>query len=148
MSFEKSNVMREFGRIMAEQGLVKTANEMNDALKAVEPNPYAENIKDIVEKRLKQEKDMIEEAHPEPVYVAEALGDGGLVENQNEQHQKLIEMINKMPTGIIVHRYAAAIDSLIKMAAECDEVDEGGVSDILTEAATKLVGMLDQLPLT
>ena len=148
MSFEKSNVMREFGRIMAEQGLVKTANEMNDALKAVEPNPYAENIKDIVEKRLKQEKDMIEEAHPEPVYVAEALGDGGLVENQNEQHQKLVDMINKMPTGIIVHRYAAAIDSLVKMAAECDEVDEAEVSDILTATATQLVGMLDQLPLT
>lgn len=147
MSFEKSDVMKEFGRIMTEQGMVKTANEMNDAIKAVEPNPYPENVKDIKEKRFPHDKDMIEEAHPEPVYVAEALGDGGLVENQNEQHKKLIEMINEMPNGIIVHRYAITINSLVKMAAECDEVDEDQVSDVLTETATKLVAMIDALPL-
>ena len=143
MSWEKSEIMKEFGKIMVSQDIVKTAGEKPDA---VTKNPYAENVKDIKEKRIPHDKDIIEEAHPEAVYIADSKGDGGLVENQNEQHKKLMEIINKMPTGIIAHRYASTISSLIKMAEACDDIDEQATADILTEAAAQLVSMIDKLP--
>lgn len=151
MSMEKYEVMNEFFRIAQEQdllGIQKTA--------AAEKNPRQEDIKTIEEKRQKSpEKNIIEIAHPEPVYVAEARGDGGLVENQIEQQKKIIEMLNKMPTGSLVGRYAFTAFELIKMANECDEVGHGKTADLLTSAATKLydiVGALidnqgDDLPL-
>lgn len=147
MSLEKHEVMNEFLRIAEEQdllGLKKTA--------APEKNPHQEDLKTIEEKRLKSpEKSIIEEAHPESVYVAEARGDGGLVENQIEQQKKLIEMINKMPTGSLVGRYALVANELVKMADECDRIEEEEVADVLTDAATKLLELAENevpLPLT
>lgn len=72
-------------------------------------------------KQAKEPEDMIEKAHPKPVYVADAMGDGGLVENQNEQHAKIQQMINKMPTGNLVNNYAAVINELVKMANELQD---------------------------
>ena len=74
--------------------------------------------------------DMIEEAHPEPVYIADAMADGGLVENQNELHQKLIEMINKYPSGSIGHKYAALIEDLLIAA---DQLDASGNPEAANE---------------
>lgn len=126
--------MNEFFRIAEEQdmlGLKKTAMP--------EKNPHQEDLKTIEEKRLKSpEKSIIEEAHPEPVYVAEARGDGGLVENQIEQQKKLIEMLNKIPTGSLVGRYASTAIELVKMANACDDIGEENSADILTDVATQL----------
>ena len=139
MSWEKSETMCEFLRIAEKEGLLKTA--------APEKNPHQEDIKTIEEKRLKTpEKSIIEEAHPEPVYVAESRGDGALVENQIEQQQKLIEMINKMPTGSLVGRYAHAINELVKMADRLDEIGEMDISDMLFGRAVMLTDRLDNLP--
>lgn len=137
MSWEKSDTMKEFGKIMTDNGLLKVAESKN---------PHPEDAKTIKEKRVPSEKDIIEQAHPEAVYVAESKGDGALVENQNEQHKKLMEIINKMPTGMIVHRYANAINTLIKMAEACDEVEELDASDVLTNTASQLVALVDALP--
>jgi hypothetical protein len=131
MSLEKYEVMSEFFKLAEEQdllGLKKTA--------APEKNPHQEDLKTIEEKRLKSpEKSIIEEAHPEPAYVAEARGDGGLVENQLEQQKKLVEMLNKMPTGSLVGRYASAGLELIKIANICDELGNDNAADALTDAA-------------
>ncbi len=143
MSLEKYEVMNEFFRIAEEQdllGLKKTA--------ATEKNPYQEDLKTIEEKRLKSpEKSIIEIAHPEPVYVAEARGDGGLVENQIEQQKKLIEMLNKMQTGSLVGRYATVANELIKMANVCDDIGEEEAADLLTDTATKLLEFAEDEPL-
>lgn len=64
--------------------------------------------------------DMIEVAHPEPVYIADAMADGGLVENQNELHQKLVEMINKYPSGSIGHKYASLVEDILVVAEQLD----------------------------
>jgi hypothetical protein len=146
MSLEKYEVMSEFFKLAEEQdllGLKKTA--------APEKNPHQEDLKTIEEKRLKSpEKSIIEEAHPEPVYVAEARGDGGLVENQLEQQKKLVEMLNKMPTGSLVGRYAAVAQELIKMANACDEIGAEDAADLLTDSASKLFELAENesLPLT
>ena len=131
MSWEKSETMGEFLKIAAEQNLLKEA--------LPEPNPHQEDTKTIEEKRLKPaDKSIIEEAHPEPVYVAEARGDGGLVENQVEQQKKLVRMINKMPTGSLVGRYASATVGLLKLANDCDDVGEIDTANLLTELADQL----------
>lgn len=139
MSWEKSETMREFLKVAEETGLLKTA--------APSPNPNKEDDKVVKEKRQKSpEKNIIDEAHPESVYIAEARGDGGLVENANEQQKKLIEMINKMPTGSLVGRYAMAAQELVKMANTLDEAGQSETADVLTEAADKLLEMAGELP--
>lgn len=105
-----------------------------------EPNPHQEDVESIRKKRLDQpEKSIIEEAHPEPVYIAESRGDGALVENQVEQQQKLIEMLNKNPTGSLVGRYAHTAVRLVKMAEAAEEVGALDVADTLTDAARNVV---------
>lgn len=135
MSLEKYDVMKEFLRIAEKEdllGLKKTA--------APAKNPNAEDEKTLKEKRQKApEKSVIEEAHPESVYIAEARGDGGLVENVIEQQKRIIEMINKMPTGSLVGRYASAAYELVKAANECDEAGLETAADLLTEAASGLL---------
>lgn len=136
MSWEKSSVMSEFLKIAAEKGLLDSAK-----------NPCGEDVKTIEEKRLKDpEKSIMEVAHPEPVYVAESRGDGGLVENEIENQKKMIEVINKMPTGSLSGRYATAIVELVKLADMCDELGATAAADLLTIAAKKLVLDLDELP--
>lgn len=135
MNWEKHSVMSEFLKIADDKdllGLKKTA--------AAEKNPHQEDLKTIEEKRLKSpEKSIIEEAHPESVYVAEARGDGGLVENEIEHQEKVIEMINKMPTGSLVGRYASSIKQLSKFANDCDALGHTKAADLLTEAAEELL---------
>jgi hypothetical protein len=76
---------------------------------------------DIKEKLTPTEiEDMIEKAHPESVYIADAMGDGGLVENQNELHDKLVRMINKYPSGSTGHKYASLVEDLVAIANDLD----------------------------
>jgi len=129
MPTQNSNVMEEFFKIMAEQDLVKTA---------AEKNPYAEDDKTIREKRLPaSEKSIIEEAHPDPVFVADSHGEGGLVENEIEHQKKMIDIVNKMPTGSLVGRYSKAINELIKLANDCDVLGQFEAADLLTAMAHK-----------
>src|SRR5689334_15540538 len=103
---EKSNVIYDNSEVFNE--LIKISMNKT-ALPA--PNPYQEDKKTIEEKRLEPaEKSIMEVAHPEPVYVAESMKDGALVENEMENQKKMIDIINKMPTGNLVHRYAALAD--------------------------------------
>ncbi len=135
MSITKNEIMDEFFRLAKEQGF---ADE-------VEPNPYQEDEKVIREKRVKTpEKNIIEEAHPEPIYVAEAFGDGGLVENQVEQQKKLIDMINKMPTGNLTAHYASTAIELLKIANKCDDLGHTKAADLITTAAENLLEMAEK----
>ena len=126
--YDKSEVINE---------LVKIALNKN-ALPS--PNPYQENKKTVEEKRVPApDKSIVEEAHPKPVYIAESQGDGGLVENQLEQQKKMLEVINKMPTGNLVGRYAAVANVLLKMAETCDTLGEENTADLLTNTAKKVL---------
>lgn len=136
--WEKSTVMNEFMKIASE------ANLLNAHKKVAYPqNPYQEDLKTIEEKRLKApEKNIIEQAHPEPVYIAEARGDGGLVENEIENQKKMIEVINKHPTGSLTGRYASAVNELVKLANKCDDMGEVEAANLLTLAAEHLLADL------
>lgn len=126
--YDNSEVMNE----LIKMALVKEA--------LPSPNPYQEDKKTIEEKRLPApEESIVEVAHPEPVYIAESQGDGALVENQLEQQKKMIEVINKMPTGNHVGRYAALANVLLKVADTCDDLGEESAADLLTDAAKKML---------
>ena len=107
------------------------------------PNPDQEDPKTIEEKVLEVDEDLIEEAHPEPVYVAEALGDGALVENQNEQHEKMMGVVNEMPNGKLIHNYACCALDLVKLAQECSLAGETEAAELITVLAESV---LDRLP--
>lgn len=129
MSFEKSEVMGEFLKIASEQGLVSEAKDSEETIES---------------KRVEKSKeDIVEKAHPKPVFVAESRGDGGLVENLNETHKKIMEIINKMPTGSLVGRYASTSYDLLKLANECENVGENAISDELTKLASKFISAVD-----
>lgn len=127
MSWDKSEIMQEFAKISINQGFFKSAESKED------DSSLGKNRKD------PEEKSVIEIAHPEPVYIAESRGDGGLLENQIEQQNKIIEMINKMPTGNLVGRYASKAYNLIVLANVCDELGQGDAANLLTDAARVLV---------
>lgn len=81
-----------------------------------------DDAKTILEKKYPVEvEDMVEKAHPEPVMVADHPY-GGLVENQNEQHQRILNIVNKMPTGFPLHSWASIATELVKIAQECDDL--------------------------
>ena len=142
MGLDKNDIMSEFFRLAKEQDLLGMTKEASPS-----KNPKQENEKTIKEKRLKTpEKNIIEVAHPDPVYIAEARGDGGLVENQNEQQEAIIRMINKMPTGALVGRYASAANALVKLANICDDLGHTELADKLTDAAADLFAKAEQLP--
>jgi len=138
MTAQKSEVFEEFLKIAAKQDMLGL-----NKIAMPEKSRYQEDEKTIKEKRVKSEEDIIEKAHPDPVFVAESEGEGGLVENQNEQHKKMMEVINKMPTGSLVSRYAGAISELVKLANACDAAGEIRAADIITRAAEELFLKLD-----
>lgn len=113
----------------------------NDFFTSLQQNliKIAEDAKTIEEKRLKTDEDLVEKAHPKPEYIADAQGDGGLVENQNEQHQKMQEVVNKMPTGNYINLYASIASELVKIADQCDEAGDTEAADIITSAVEDLL---------
>ena len=46
-------------------------------------------------------EELIEKAHPDAIYVAESMGHGGLVENQNEQHEAIMRVMNKIQSQVL-----------------------------------------------
>lgn len=115
---------------------------MDEFFKIASKNPHQEDPKTIEEKVLEVEEDIIEDAHPDPVYVAEALGDGGLVENQNEQHDKMMAVVNKMPNGQYLHTYASCARDLLKLAEECEACGETDAAEVITILAEKVLNKL------
>lgn len=79
---------------------------------------------------------LIGSAHPETIDLVEAMGNGGIVENQIEQHRHNQGVAQSMPTGNFRNRNAWIIQSLVKLA---DQVDEQGLKEAsdLIDAALK-----------
>ena len=126
-----NEILESFAKLMEQEDGIKKA--------AYNKNPYQEDIKTIEEKRIKEDEDLIEQAHPDPVYVAESMGKGGLVENQNEQQKADIAIVNKMPMGVAVHRYASVAKELVVLANLCDESGELEAADLITNVAKGLI---------
>jgi hypothetical protein len=115
-----SQVMGEFAKIAAESGLITT-----DFGNPVMGNPDKETpVKD--HRRYEPSKeygvtketaeDLVEKAHPKDARPAEAMGDGGLVENIIQQQKKDIEVATQMPSGALTGKHAKLVNSLVSFA--------------------------------
>lgn len=70
-------------------------------------------------KKATEHEDITDQAHPESVFVADAPHEGGMVENANEQHEKMIEKALKPPTGVHIMGLASEVrEELVKIAGE------------------------------
>jgi hypothetical protein len=72
-------------------------------------------------KRAVENEDIIDLAHPEPAFMADGPMGTGVVENQNEQHAKILNVIYKMPTGFHFNTMAGLVEGLSKVATTLDD---------------------------
>jgi hypothetical protein len=126
-----------------------TIPDLDVATVSLETNAFVSTAADKQEVELLKEKlhpvkieDVIELAHPEPVYIADAMGDGGLVENQNELHKKIVEMINKYPSGTAVHKYAALVEDLLSVASHLDADGHSSAANELDSLASDIASVI------
>lgn len=90
--------------------------------------------------RGKPPESLLDMAHPDPVFVAESDEEGGLVENLNEAHEKIMDVVNKIPSGFMYHGVmASTIERFTKLA---QELDERGYHDIADELDSYCTAML------
>ena len=120
-----SKVMEEFVKIAADSGLIVT--DFKPKNKDFVGNPSEDTpVKDhrryepTEEYDVTEKKDLVQAAHPEKVQVADAMGEGGVVENQNEQQEKNIDIAIKMPSGALIGVHADLVSTLINVATQLD----------------------------
>jgi hypothetical protein len=117
-------------QISMETNAIVTASDNSKELISEKGSPF-DNI-----------EDMIEKAHPKPVYIADAMGDGGLVENQNELQSKIISIVNRYPSGTNLHRTAFVLESLLKIAEGLDTSGDHESALIIDSFAEELSSSL------
>jgi len=125
--WDSSRVMIEFEKIAKETGLITTDFEKRDYV----GNPSKETpVKDhrryepTEEYNITKEtgKELIEKAHPKSVTMADAMGNGGLVENEVQQQEKDIEIALKMPNGALIGIHASVVSELVKLANHLEDM--------------------------
>jgi hypothetical protein len=139
-----SSVMTEFEKVAAETGLITT--DLNPDKRDFVGNPskspvgpFRDNGISMTDKERKDDglynvtkeegKDIIEKAHPKTVEVVDAMGAGGVVENQIEQQEKNIDIATKMPSGALFGVHAELVKELVNKANKFEE--EGKVKEAL-----------------
>lgn len=145
------------GEVFSTQAKHKEISLDTSTIKQASLSALAEDKKNLLEKKhpfgLDGAKDIIETAHPERVQVAEGPKESGVVDNLNEQQKKIVNMINKMPTGNVTHNFsfASEINELVVLANQLDELHLFEEADELTKVAYSLSNikkktLIDELP--
>lgn len=125
-----SEVMEEYARIASESGLVSTAllAPEKDVRKPVgNPNEMPatptrnEKTEQYDVKPEGLDGDLVQKAHPKDARPADAMGDGGLVENISQQQEKDIEVARSMPHGMLLGKHAEMVKALAKLANALEE---------------------------
>jgi hypothetical protein len=86
--------------------------------------------------------DLLEKAYPNSVYVADAMGNGGLVENSSEQKRHNVGVAMSIPTGNYRGKYSNLVSELIKIANTADLANLTSDSDLIEKAAEDIVRIL------
>lgn len=139
-----SIIMDEFVKIAAEAGLISTNLQPKDKDFVGNPNTPTPVItrNDPTEEYKSKDTKIMEKAHPETMKTLDAMGDGGVVENEMEQQEKDLEIATKMPTGALIGVHAELINSLIKIA---DSLDVAGKEKIAARI-DETISSLSKLP--
>jgi hypothetical protein len=88
--------------------------------------------------RAHEHEDIIELAHPGTAVVAENYKGSGEVENLNQQRKKILDMINRTPTGFNFHTFAEKISEMIKVAEQLESSGDVNASFLVMREAARL----------
>jgi len=121
-----SSVMENFAKIAKEQGFLssKLKDDKDVVGNSKTPTPVKDHrrYEPTEEYDVTDHKCIMEDAHPEKKKeLAEAQGEGGVVENNMEQQEADIKAATNMPSGALVGIHAALINELVKLANEYEE---------------------------
>jgi hypothetical protein len=138
-----SSVMEEFEKIAKEQGFLSSKLKENKDVvgNAKEPTPVEghRRYEPTEEYDVTDQKCIIEQAHPEKKKeLAEAQGDGGVVENIIEQQEVDIEAATNMPSGALVGAHAHLIQNLVKIANDLEDQGNYKAASKIDEVIRKL----------
>lgn len=139
-----SEIFNDYIRIAREQGLVSQAEDK------VNPRYDSQDLNAIellyhVRPNGKDEKEMIDQAHPESVIIAPSYDRlNGLVENEKERHNIMVGIINKPHQGKLTqHRYAGAkaglMDELLRIGFLMDSKHQDDLRILADTCAENLV---------
>lgn len=131
-----SQVMGEFAKIAAESGLITTdlgkqivGNPDKSPVGPFRNNPSVSGKTDTlsVDRNSKDYgitketgEELVNKAHPEDPEIAESMGMGWLVENENEQQEADVEVATSMPSGALPGKHAALMSALVALANELE----------------------------
>jgi len=144
-----SDVMAGFAKIAAESGLI--TSDFNPDNKDFLGNPSEktpvkdktryEPTEDYNNRYNKEGEKLIDKAHPKNVEVADAMGKGGLVENENQRQEKDIEVATRMPSGALFGIHADLINDLVKLANKLDDVGNYKAASLVDKTIREVRGL-------
>lgn len=145
----RSEIFDNYVDIARKQGLISEA--------ADSPRVGSDDLSTIellygVKPNGKDEKSIIEQAHPEPVIIAPAYDRlNGLVENEQERQNIIISIINKAPQAKLTqHRYAETqelMDELIRVGFLMDNKDQHDLMKLADDCTEHLLKKQALFPL-
>jgi hypothetical protein len=103
-----------------------------------QPTKRPSDYKDLYGFQEETGHDLMAESHPKSVTLADAMGRGGLVENNLEQQQKSIYVATTTPSGNFQSKYAQTVSYLEKLAKAADSQGKEQVSRIINQTIQKL----------
>lgn len=145
-----SEIFDNFVKIAQEKGLV-SEDAPEKAKKKLENNPRADSqsIKDIealygvkpdAPKNMEYKRNIIEDAHPDSVIISPSYDKlNGLVENNNERQDIILNIVNKPPNGQLTnHKYAAEQELLLSLVRLGNDLDNHDNEELRVLADTCL----------
>lgn len=133
MKLRPSQVFENYAVIAESQGILSKPGEELKSLASEDGRYGSDDLSTIevmygVKPNGKDEKDIVDQAHPESVIIAPSYDKlNGLVENQKEQHNIMVGIINKPHQAKLTqHKYAAQALSqeLVSLGFSLDNQDE------------------------
>jgi len=102
------------------------------------PPKRSSDYKDLYGFQEETGEDLVLEAHPKSVTLADAMGKGGLVENDLEAKEKSTYVALNTPTGNFQSKYASTIGYLNKLAKAADAQGKKEVSKLINQTIQNL----------
>jgi len=140
-----SQVMGEFAKIAVESGLI-TSDFGNPVMGNTDKEtPVKDHRRYEPGKEYGVTKgsgeDLVGKAHPKDAKPAEAMGEGGLVENIVQQQEKDIEVAMRMPSGALVGKHAALVDALVSLANDLEGEGKAGIAARVDRTIERISGL-------
>jgi hypothetical protein len=140
-----SEIFNNFIKIAQEKGMI-SPDAPEKAKKILESNPRMDSLnadaisklyglKPDAPKDMQYDKNIVENAHPNPVVVAPSYDKlNGLVENLNERQNILLNIVNKNNDGLLTQHKYAEQDLLLSLVSIANDLDNREQPELMTLA--------------